>query len=649
MDYTNLQKITAELKDKYPEVGIQKIEVDEKSGRSAFFLKPTQKVLATLPIEKAVNLHGAAELASTLRRDVVNRSVLDLIKKSVSEEDPHEIFKRAIKYYYEHDYYGSHIDILTNFASKGFENDIDDDDIKSFYDTWNFDVNFKQIIDWIFFDFFRIGMVRTYKIIGKYDPGISYLSTVPGVKKAKGDLKKMSERAARIHQQRLKNLEAKLKLLDGRKKNERDLKEELAAKKRVWSKGFMPISYTILNPLLIEIEGSLLFDKTKVTLKPSDELKKLFKKPTSELTEDEKLIIKLLPSDFKSSVEEGGGVVLDPLFVGSIDYRKQPYERYSKPRGVKVFDSLEYKSALREADLSTLDGISNAILKVTVGTDKYPVTDQSQLETVAQLFNTPSKAFDVVWNHTLSVEKIVSPEIEAILGQDKYQQVNEDISGGLAFSRALVDGITNVQQAEAGLLVKTVIEEVNYARRQVEVWIYNEYRQIAEAMGFDRFPKVRWDNTVLRDIILYMSTISSLVDRRMLSYETALEQLGFDYSNEFNNMENELQSVLDGVLGIVGSPFQQAKTQSTQNAPTGTPSSGRPKGQVPKKKQPSTNVNNKTKVPKQTPSQQPGPSSQAANINVKTLISNAAEIMDEEQFRTFLEGFLGELRGNVED
>jgi hypothetical protein len=644
MDSKTLNKVTAELKDKYPEVGIQKIEVDEKVGTSTFFVSPTKKVLATLPPEKAINLHGAAEAASTLRRNVIDRSVLDLIKKSVSEEDPHEIFKRAIKYYYEGDYYGSHVDILTNFASKGFENDIDDDTIKAFYDTWNFDVNFKQVIDWIFFDFFRVGMVRTYKIIGKYEPGVSYLSPIPGAKKAKGDLKLLTARAARIHQKRLQNLEEQLKALDGRKKSERDLYKELSAKKRVWSKGFMPIAYTVLNPLLIEIEGSLLFDKTKVTLKPSDSLKKLLKKPVAELTDDEKLILKLLPSDFKAAVDKGGGVVLDPLFVGAVDYRKQPYERYPKPRGVKVFDAIEYKNSLREADLSTLDGITNYILKITVGNDEYPVTEQTQLETVAELFNTTSKSFDVVWNHTLEVEKIVSPEIEAILGQDKYAQVNEDISGGLALSRALVDGTTSVQEAEAGLIVKTVIEEVNYARDQVSLWIYNEYRQIAEAMGFDRFPKVRWDNTVLRDIILYMSTISQLVDRRMLSYETALGQLGFDYDNEFNNMENELPSVLDGVLGILGSPFQQSKTQPTQNAPVGTPSSGRPKGQVPKKKQPSTNVKNKTKVPNQSPSNQPGGSPQAADINIKTLIANAAEIMDEDQFSMFLGGFLEEFR-----
>jgi hypothetical protein len=330
-----------------------------------------------------------------------------------------------------------------------------------------------------------------------------------------------------------------------------------------------------------------------------------------------------------------------------VDYRKQPYERYPRPRGIKVFEALEYKKALREADLSTLDGITNYILKVTIGNDQFPVAGPAELETIANLFNsTTSKSFDVVWNHTLEIEKIVSPEIEEVLGQDKYKQVNEDITGGLAFSRGFIDGVTNLNTGEANLVTKTVLEEIHYARRQVERWIYNEYRQIAEAMGFDRFPKVRWDNTILRDIILYMSTIAQLVDRRMLSYETALEQLGFDYENEFSNMKGELPQVLEGILGILGSPFQQkgAGVQNTQRSPSGTPSSGRPRGQVPKTKQTDTNPQKKTRPRNQAPSQQPGPSPNAASANFKNIMENAAKTMTNEQLLEFLEGFVETLK-----
>ena len=41
-----LNKITAELKTKFPDVGIKSIEVNEKTGQSTFYLEPTKKALA---------------------------------------------------------------------------------------------------------------------------------------------------------------------------------------------------------------------------------------------------------------------------------------------------------------------------------------------------------------------------------------------------------------------------------------------------------------------------------------------------------------------------------------------------------------------------------------------------------------------------
>jgi len=274
---------------------------------------------------------------------------------------------------------------------------------------------------------------------------------------------------------------------------------------------------------------------------------------------------------------------------------------------------MEYKKSLRQADLSTLDGITNYMLKITIGNDDYPVVTQEELEAVSQLFNTSGKSFDVVWNHTLQVEKIVSPEIGDILGQEKYMQVNEDIFAGLAISRAFLDGNGDLNVAEAQLIIKGVQEEIDYARRQVTRWIYNEYQQIAEAMGFERFPKIRWDDGILKDTIMYMNIISQLVDRRMISYNTALEEVGFDYDNELSNMEEEFDLVEKGVFGIIGSPWQQTAqaggVQSTQKAPKGTPSQGRPKAkpttkkteQSPAKKN-TTKTKTKTK-PQSTPAQ----------------------------------------------
>jgi len=110
-----------------------------------------------------------------------------------------------------------------------------------------------------------------------------------------------------------------------------------------------------------------------------------------------------------------------------------------------------------------------------------------------------------------------------------------------------------------------------------------------------------------------MTIISQLVDRRMLSYRTALEELGFNYDNELKNMDVEFEKVMDGTFGIIGSPWQQAKQgfgplptdggdniQTTQRAPKGTPSAGRPKGQPAKPKQQNIKPKPKPKAPQKT-------------------------------------------------
>jgi len=644
-DIIDTNKLTADLQAKYPNAGIESIEIDQASGKSTFMLTPNKQNLAFL--EKpglAIKPHVYSESSATINRDFMSRQTLDLaVSKNAYDEDPKALFKKADRFYYTDPLLGSITNILASLAMKGFENDIDDANIKQFFDTWTFDVNFDELLEWIFLDFFKIGQVTTYKVLAKYEPRVSHLSPVPGQKTKTSKTSKAKteqDRLFKLHAKFEDIKDAEVKAIVAQAKasgvSQADLaKFEQAAKKNIWSKGHLPVAYTVLNPQLVTIEGNLLFDNVAIKLTPPQELGQLLKKAPSELTEDEKKLIKSLPNEVKSAAEKGGDFQLDSRLVGSVTYRKQPYERYAKPRSTRVFDTINYKQQLKNADISTLDGISNYILKITIGNDEFPVTKQTELETVAKLFDTPSKSFDVVWNHTLDIQKIVSPEIEAILGQDKYAQVNEDMTGGLAVSRAIVDGTGDINTAEVGLLTKGIMEEINYARRQVEKWIYREYRQISEAMGFDRFPKVRWDEGVLKDDILYMATLSSLVDRRMLSYQTALEALGFDYETELKNMQVELPLVEDGVLGIVGSPFQQSSgngVQPVQKSPTGTPSKGRPKGQ--------TNTKTKNTDPTSQPGSKPTKTKKAASIE-----EHAQELkeMSKESWQAFLGGAKGEL------
>jgi hypothetical protein len=582
-----------------------------------------------LPAKELAYLTGEDGEASPMKfweggrnisRDWLRRVDVDLLigKPQVTQARPEQLYDTAINTYHSQGQIGTIIDTLTNFAAKGFKNDIDDPQIKLFYDTWTREIGFHETVEKIFFDFFRVGLVRTFKISGKFDPKLKpedFDRSIKNSTKANMFSTTSDMQALQSH-------------------------TEWAAAKKLWSKSFIPLQYTILDPRLVLIQGPLLFDQTETLLKPEafKELRKMLKN-TSSLTKEQRSFVNSLPKELKEQVAKNKPVKLPPELVGKCDYRRQDYERYPKPKLARALDDIRYKEELKKADYSTLDGITNYILKVTIGNDEHPVTDQSQLEAIANLFDTSSKSFDIVWNHTLDVEKITFPEIDNILGQGKFAQVNDDLSTAMGVTRALLDGQVAGNAKAIETATKAFAEEINYARRCVTRWIDHEYEEVALAMGFSRYPKVRFDENTLKDEIMLMSVIQGMIDRRIISYETGIEKLGFDFSNEYANMLQESPAVQAGVLGIIGSPYNpqvvptgaaptqdntpggvpttvtdkdlsdliknmdekfnglQDQIQKTQRTPKGTPSEGRPRKGRGKPRTKSTTPNTRPKKP----------------------------------------------------
>ena len=146
MDSKEITKITADLQNKYPDAGIKSIEVDESSGKATFLLDPKPKTLAYLENGGAVIPKAYKEKAAVITRDTLDRTFLDLAQKEPMQLTNTEFYEKAINYYYTDALIGSVINTLSNLATKGFEHDIDDENIKNFYDTWAFDVRFKELL-----------------------------------------------------------------------------------------------------------------------------------------------------------------------------------------------------------------------------------------------------------------------------------------------------------------------------------------------------------------------------------------------------------------------------------------------------------------------------------------------------------------------
>ena len=102
MEQGLLNKVTEDLKEKYPNVGIKSIEVNDQTGQTSFFLEPTKKSLAFIDAKAGGGVipHVYRDKAAVISRDYVQRTNLALSVSDPYVQDPKESFKRAIKYYY---------------------------------------------------------------------------------------------------------------------------------------------------------------------------------------------------------------------------------------------------------------------------------------------------------------------------------------------------------------------------------------------------------------------------------------------------------------------------------------------------------------------------------------------------------------------
>lgn len=525
-------------------------------------------------------------------RDVLGSSYLDLREKGAEETEALKLYKRSSEEYYRTGIYGTHLDLLSNFAATGFYNEINNAEIREFYDSWTKDVKFVDLVTKVFHSLFKYSVCYILRSTGAYEPHLDGISSIPG--KEPNSESKAGKKAKMAHILG-SHIRDKIPgyLLDYNEFSKRYNNE------RASLNGF-PIAYTILDPQYIKIDSPGFFNSATVTISRSglQSLRKTLEKVKQDpksVSASVKESIKMLPTTLKKAAEEGTDYSFKDGEVSVIFLRKMDTESYAKPRGSRAFDAFDYREELKKADYATVDGIYNYILKITVGDKDFPVTDQQVLADLAEAFNTPQKAFSVVWNHTLNIEKITTKEVGSILGKQKYEPVDEEICAALGFARALIDG-KGLSGDGAILITKGLKSEINAARQKVTDWVYTQYRDIAKVAGFSTFPVVRWKESVINtdSDAVTRASFMQMLDRKAISIQSYMREMEFDYDTEVQRMTEELPLIRADILRA-GSPYQASASAGD---------SGRPIGQPTIDKQPDDPTNSpSTKTKVKSPSQ----------------------------------------------
>ncbi len=425
----------------------------------------------------------------------------------------HDKIKLAMMYFHSDPMVGKIIEVMVSFANDGFKNQCKDKKTKEWFDEWNEKAQMDLVRQWIFLEYIRSGNVTTYREFVNYSKDL--FKSKAGVRN--------------------------------------DLELATAAKKNDWTKSQIPMAYTVINPLYVKVKDGE-NNAWKDTLYGDDNI--VVDGSSREDTSDIEIkngISKKIKSILKNGSTDRP---LSSRQYQRILRMRQPYEPYGSVMMERAFNALYEKNKMRQMDLDTMNSSISQLIKVTVGDKDYPATPR-QVKAITSAFQNVGKSQMIFWNHTLSVEAIKMEN--HIIDEKKYERVDADIRNAFGISEVLLGGgAGNANFATSYLQLKAFITNLIDMRKAVQRWYDEQYKDIAKVVGFDEVPTVVFNPLSLTDEIAEKQLIMQLVDRGIISYETAQIQLGFDPDVEEDRRTAEQPLIQSGIYGPIGSPYTQA-------------------------------------------------------------------------------------------
>jgi len=320
---------------------------------------------------------------------------------------------------------------------------------------------------------------------------------------------------------------------------------KIKKEKKNINKREIPWSYTFLSPLLVQkVGGSIgkFFGTESIAFKIPKELAQSIKNPKTAVEKD---LIKKLPAEVLNSVNSSNNnsVLLDPSTIYLDYYKKDDWESWGTPFLYGILEDVLFKEKMRLADMAALDGVINVVRLWKLGrSDKDILPTKTGVNKLLDLLshNVGGGIMDIVWDDMIDY-KVEYPPTDKILGADKYKSVNSDIIKGLGIPDALIGGgdSTTRNGQTAFVQLKTLVERLEYVRGRCIRWIQSELKMVADAFGFKEIPNISFGIMSLRDEAAEKQLIIQLLDRNIISVETACQIFGQDFMIELGHMKEE--------------------------------------------------------------------------------------------------------------
>jgi hypothetical protein len=304
----------------------------------------------------------------------------------------------------------------------------------------------------------------------------------------------------------------------------------------------IPWRYVFLNVYAMKWVGgdaARLSDNKKLVFTLSPELCRIVRSPSGP---DELSYIDTMPADIvdyiKKSQTNQIPIDMSKIYIGH--HKKDSWEDWAPPFLTSVLPDIYFKDKLRLAETAALDGVINVIRLWKLGDHKEGVLpDEGAVQRLIGILeaNTGGGAMDIVWDSMIEMIPHYPP-VDAILGSEKYQQVNKDILIGLGVPEVLIGG-SGGNFSNSWIQLKTLVEKLKFVRRVLQDWIEEEIKIVAEGMNFDSLPKIRFNEMNLQDENTTKKLIVGLLDRGIISAESVLNVYGEDFLFEVEKIKRE--------------------------------------------------------------------------------------------------------------
>lgn len=328
----------------------------------------------------------------------------------------------------------------------------------------------------------------------------------------------------------------------------------------------IPLKYTLLNPYDISCNGDLSFSITSYgKVLSSKEIRRL----KSPITDKDKNLRNSLPKDVLKRIDSSNGFEaqifypLEPSNLILSFYKKQDYEPFAIPMVWPVLRDVNMKIEMKKLDAAAMRMVDQIVLLITMGAepDKGGVNDRYMKE-LKELLANGSVGRVLVSDWTTKADFLI-PDLNKVLGKEKYEVLNQDIKEGL-------QNILNLEGTYSGLSTKLKIfmKTLQEGRRRfLTDFLKPQMELIGERLGFKKIPEPKFkemdfeNKEALQRVALRLYELGAITPQQLMEvFDNGIYPLGEeikDSQEEF--IEDRKKGFYNPIVG--GVPMIASKSE----------------------------------------------------------------------------------------